>query len=66
MTIYCIKIKYINDVIKGMMEDGLHRDDVMRSLTASLGAKLLVFFEWLGSIILNSNFRGTRIYEFEY
>ena len=61
MTIYCIKIKYINEAIKGMMEDGVNRADVIRSLTASLGPKLLGFSECLGSIILNSNFKSTRI-----
>ena len=41
MAIYCRKIKYTNEAIKGMMDEGVHRADAMRSLTEALGGKLL-------------------------
>ena len=42
MAIYCIKIKYTKEAIKGMMEEGIDRANAMRSLTEALGGKLLV------------------------
>ena len=44
MAIYCIKIKYTSEAIKGMMEEGAHRADAIRSLTEVLGVKLLAFY----------------------
>ncbi len=41
MAIYCIKIKYTKEAIKGMMEEGIDRANAMRSLTEALGGKLL-------------------------
>ena len=41
MAIYCIKIKYTSEAIKGMMEEGAHRADAIRSLTEALWGKLL-------------------------
>ena len=65
MAIYCIKIKYTSEAIKGMMEVGAHRADAIRSLTEVLGVKLSAFTEWLSSIIMYGKFRGTRICELE-
>ena len=33
MSLYCVKIKYSLEAIKGMMEDGLDRAEAMRNLT---------------------------------
>ena len=41
MAIYCIKIKYTKEAIKGMMEEGVDRADAMRNLSEALGGKLL-------------------------
>ena len=41
MAIYCIKIKYTKEAIKGMMEEGIDRANAMRSLTEALGGQLL-------------------------
>ena len=48
MLLYCIKIKYSLDAIKGMMEDGIDRAIVMSSLTEKLGGKLLNFYGMVG------------------
>lgn len=48
MSIYCIKIKYTKNAIKGMMDDGVDRADAMRSLSESLGGKLLAFYGMVG------------------
>ena len=36
MSLYCIKIKYSLDAIKGMMNDGIDRQDAMQKLTEAL------------------------------
>ena len=46
MSLYCVKIKYSLEAIKGMMEDGLDRAEAMRNLTEKLGGKLS--FLWYG------------------
>ena len=46
MSIYCIKIKYTKEAIRGMMNVGVDRVDAMRNLTEALGDKLLSFMEW--------------------
>ena len=48
MAIYCIKIKYTKEAIKGMMEEGADRADAMRSLSEALGGKLLAFYGMVG------------------
>ena len=48
MSIYCIKIKYTKEAIKGMMDDGVDRADAMRSLSEALGGKLLAFYGMVG------------------
>ena len=48
MSLYCIKIKYSKEAIKGMMEDGVDRADAMRSLSEALGGKLLAFYGMVG------------------
>ncbi len=48
MAIYCIKIKYTKEAIKGMMEEGIDRADAMRSLSEALGGKLLAFYGMVG------------------
>ena len=48
MSIYCIKIKYTKEAIKGMMEEGVDRADAMRSLSEALGGKLLAFYGMVG------------------
>ena len=48
MAIYCIKIKYTKEAIKGMMEEGVERADAMRSLSEALGGKLLAFYGMVG------------------
>ena len=48
MNIYCIKIKYTKEAIRGMMEDGVDRADALRNLTEALGGKLLSFYGMLG------------------
>ena len=48
MSIYCIKIKYTKNAIKGMMNDGVDRADAMRSLSEALGGKLLAFYGMVG------------------
>ena len=48
MNIYCIKIKYTKEAIRGMMEEGVDRADAMRNLTESLGGKLLSFYGMVG------------------
>ena len=52
MAIYCIKIKYTKQAIKGMMDEGVDRADAMRSLSEALGGKLYLFMEWLVNIIM--------------
>ena len=37
MAMYCVKIKYSLDAIKGMMEDGIDRAEAMRNLSEKLG-----------------------------
>ena len=48
MVMYCIKIKYTKNAIKGMMNDGVDRADAMRSLSEALGGKLLAFYGMVG------------------
>ena len=48
MNIYCIKIKYTKEAIRGMMEEGVDRADALRNLTEALGGKLLSFYGMLG------------------
>ncbi len=48
MNIYCIKIKYTKEAIKGMMEEGVDRADALRNLTEALGGKLLSFYGMVG------------------
>ena len=48
MSIYCIKIKYTKEAIRGMMEEGVDRADAMRNLTEALGGKLLSFYGMVG------------------
>ncbi len=48
MTLYCVKIKYSLDAIKGMMEDGVDRAVVMRGLTEKLGGNLISFYGMIG------------------
>ena len=48
MNIYCIKIKYTKEAIKGMMEEGVDRAHAMRNLTEALGGKLLSFYGMVG------------------
>ena len=48
MNIYCIKIKYTQEAIKGMMEEGVDRADALRNLTEALGGKLLSFYGMVG------------------
>ena len=48
MSLYCIKIKYSLDAIKGMMNDGIDRQDAMRKLTEALGGKLVSFYGMVG------------------
>ena len=48
MAIYCIKIKYTKQPIKGMMDEGVDRADAMRSLSEALGGKLLSFYGMVG------------------
>ena len=48
MAIYCIKIKYTKEAIKGMMEEGVDRADAMRSLSEALGGKLLACYGMVG------------------
>ncbi len=48
MSLYCINIKYSLDAIKGMMNDGIDRQDAMRKLTEALGGKLVSFYGMVG------------------
>ena len=48
MNIYCIKIKYTKEAIKGMMEEGIDRADAMRNLSEALGGKLISFYGMVG------------------
>ena len=48
MNIYCIKIKYTKEAIRGMMEEGVDRANAMRNLTEALGGKLLSFYGMVG------------------
>ena len=48
MSLYCVKIKYSLEAIKGMMEDGLDRAEAMRNLTEKLGGKLIAFYGMVG------------------
>ena len=48
MSLYCVKIKYSLEAIKGMMEDGLDRAVAMRNLTEKLGGKLIAFYGMVG------------------
>tara|TARA_B100001741_G_C16014880_1_gene352805 strand:- start:115 stop:450 length:336 start_codon:yes stop_codon:yes gene_type:complete len=48
MSLYCVKIKYSLDAIKGMMEDGVDRAAAMRDLTEKLGGKLISFYGMIG------------------
>ena len=59
MSIYCIKIKYTKEAIRGMMEEGVDRADAMRNLTEALGQTFI--FLWNGRAVLsrNGNFRGS-------
>ena len=40
------KDKYSLDAIKGMMNDGIDRQDAMRKLTEALGGRLVAFMVW--------------------
>ena len=48
MALYCVKIKYSLDAIKGMMEDGIDRAEAMRALSEKLGGKLISFYGMVG------------------
>ena len=48
MNIYCIKIKYTKEAIRGMMEEGVDRAEALRNLTEALGGKLLSFYGMVG------------------
>ena len=48
MVMYCIKIKYTKEAIKGMMEKGVDRADAMRDLIEALGGKLISFYGMVG------------------
>ena len=48
MSLYCVKIKYSLEAIKGMMEDGLDRAEAMRNLTEKRGGKLIAFYGMVG------------------
>ena len=48
MSIYCIKIKYTKEAIKGMMNEGVDRANAMRDLSEALGGKLLAFYGMVG------------------
>ena len=41
MAIYCIKIKYTKEAIKGIMKEGLGKVDAMRNLSAGITTTMM-------------------------
>ncbi len=48
MALYCMKIKYSKEAIRGMMEEGVDRAIAMRSFTEALGGQLISFYGMVG------------------